>query len=137
MERSSVCRCYAPIWPYRSAPKIFTAVADTLEWCIASQGVNYVTHYLDDSVCSNGSTRLGSLFKELINTKSSMQRFKCPSGPRKIRRPFNRINFPVNITKLLLSVPNEKLAHLIDSLDHWIQRKTCTHRKLESLIGIL
>ena len=32
----------------RSAPKIFTVVADALEWCIATQGVKHVTHYLDD-----------------------------------------------------------------------------------------
>ena len=31
-----------------SVPKIFRAVVDTLEWCIAAQGVKHVTHYLDD-----------------------------------------------------------------------------------------
>ena len=30
----------------RSAPKIFTAVADALEWCIRQQGVHQVYHYL-------------------------------------------------------------------------------------------
>ena len=32
----------------RSAPKIFTAVADALEWCISQHGVEYIFHYLDD-----------------------------------------------------------------------------------------
>jgi len=32
----------------RSAPKIFNAVADTLEWCLATEGVEVVYHYLDD-----------------------------------------------------------------------------------------
>ena len=32
----------------RSTPKIFTAVADALEWCVAVQGVENVSHYLDD-----------------------------------------------------------------------------------------
>ena len=32
----------------RSAPKIFNAVADALEWCIASEGVEVMYHYLDD-----------------------------------------------------------------------------------------
>ena len=32
----------------RSAPKIFNAVADGLEWCVARAGVQYVYHYLDD-----------------------------------------------------------------------------------------
>ena len=32
----------------RSAPKIFIAVADALEWCLAAEGVEVVYHYLDD-----------------------------------------------------------------------------------------
>ena len=31
----------------RSAPIIFTAVADALEWCIRRQGVTDIDHYLD------------------------------------------------------------------------------------------
>ena len=32
----------------RSAPKIFNALADALEWCVASGGVVNIFHYLDD-----------------------------------------------------------------------------------------
>ena len=32
----------------RSDPKISKAVADALEWCIATQGVKHATHYPDD-----------------------------------------------------------------------------------------
>lgn len=31
-----------------SAPKIFTAVADAVEWIVRQQGVQFVIHYLDD-----------------------------------------------------------------------------------------
>lgn len=35
--------------PYglRSAPKIFTVVADALEWCLWQSGVTHIDHYLD------------------------------------------------------------------------------------------
>ena len=34
-----------------SAPKIFTAVADALEWCIRQRGgVQFIDHYMDDFV---------------------------------------------------------------------------------------
>ena len=33
-----------------SAPLIFTAVADTLEWVVKQQGVQYLYHYLDDFI---------------------------------------------------------------------------------------
>ena len=34
----------------RSAPKIFTALADALQWIICRQGATWVAHYLDDFV---------------------------------------------------------------------------------------
>ena len=34
----------------QSAPKIFTAIVDALEWCMAQEGVQAVYHYLDDFI---------------------------------------------------------------------------------------
>ena len=34
----------------RSAPKIFTAVADALQWCCLQQGVSWLALYLDDYI---------------------------------------------------------------------------------------
>ena len=34
----------------RSAPKLFTAFADALEWCIRQEGVENIYHYLDDFI---------------------------------------------------------------------------------------
>ena len=34
----------------RSAPKIFTALADALQWAFQKQGVTWVAHYLDDYI---------------------------------------------------------------------------------------
>ena len=33
-----------------SAPKIFSAVEDALQWCIKQLGASLVEHYLDDSL---------------------------------------------------------------------------------------
>ena len=32
----------------RSAPKLFTAVADALAWALYQRGIKYLLHYLDD-----------------------------------------------------------------------------------------
>ena len=34
----------------RSAPIIFSAVADALEWIVRSSGVDHICHYIDDFV---------------------------------------------------------------------------------------
>jgi hypothetical protein len=43
----------------RSAPIIFTAVADALEWCVREKGVPGIDHYLDNftNVAPPGSPR--------------------------------------------------------------------------------
>ena len=35
----------------RSAPKIFNAVADALQWCLRHKGIEFVYNYLDDFLC--------------------------------------------------------------------------------------
>ena len=45
----------------RSAPKIFTAIADTAEWIVKQQGVEFVIHYLHDFlVVTAGDEHQGS-----------------------------------------------------------------------------
>ncbi len=41
-----------PMLPFglRSAPKIFNAVADALNWCLQQAGIRFVQHYLDDFI---------------------------------------------------------------------------------------
>ena len=34
----------------RSAPKIFSAIADTLQWILIQQGIKHILHYLDDFI---------------------------------------------------------------------------------------
>ena len=32
----------------QSAPKIFTAIADVVEWIVKAEGVDFIVHFLDD-----------------------------------------------------------------------------------------
>ena len=58
----------------RSAPLIFTALADGLEWAIRQRGVEYIFHYVDDFIvlehpgtdeCANGMATSISTMEEL------------------------------------------------------------------------
>ena len=40
--------CTLMAFGLRSVPKIFSAVADALEWCVGQRRVEYIFHYLDD-----------------------------------------------------------------------------------------
>ena len=58
-----------PMLPFglQSPPKIFSAVADALEWHLRQRGIRYVYHYLDDFiiVASPGSGECASALTTL------------------------------------------------------------------------
>ena len=60
----------------RSAPKIFTALADALEWLARQEGVESLMHYLDEE-CRDALHKLLSLFGRL----------KVPVAPEKLEGP--------------------------------------------------
>ena len=72
-----------------SAPKLFNAVADTIEWIIYQQGVNPVFHYLDD-----GAPRLRAMCCPLVSGTHSV----CPTWhtnrSRKSRGSVDNSNIP-------------------------------------------
>ena len=47
VEGSDLCGCCLP-FGMRSAPKIFNALADAVEWAVKQNGVEHLWHYLDD-----------------------------------------------------------------------------------------
>ena len=71
----------------RSAPKIFTAVADALLWIMLQRGVTMVDHYLDDFVtmgppdtdsCGVNLDRILAVCRDL-GVPLAMEKLECPS----------------------------------------------------------
>ena len=67
----------------RSAPKIFSAIADAAEWIVKSKGVGFVIHYLDDFL--------------LIGAPASLE---CREALEVVLNIFNRLGLPVAMDKL-------------------------------------
>ena len=123
----------------RSAPKVFTAVADALEWCIRQQGVTGIDHYLDDFVIVAPPT--GASCHIFLQTMQD----ECASlgvtlAPEKTEGPTTCLVFlgiEVDTVAGRLRLPREKLIRLQQDVDRWLGRKTCQRRELESLVGTL
>ena len=123
----------------RSAPKIFMAVADALQWIMLSGGVTMVDHYLDDfitigppdsDVCSRNLAQILTLCKEL----------GVPLAGDKLVGPTHCLTFlgiEINTRTGTLCLPADKLARLKATLVQWSSRRSCQRRQLESLIGTL
>ena len=70
----------------RSAPKIFSAVADAVEWAARHEGVRFVIHYLDDFL--------------VIGTPNTSE---CAAALKKLLNLFHRLGLPVAVEKRELS----------------------------------
>ena len=77
----------------RSVPKIFTALADALEWCIAQKGVEHIFHYLDDFLVM-GPPR-SSLCQEYLSILETLcAHLGVPLTPEEKRWTFSNSHLP-------------------------------------------
>ena len=123
----------------RSAPKIFTAVADAAEWIARQQGVTTILHYLDDFLvighpdsaeCMANVTLLLSVFEQL----------GIPVAADKLEGPCQIIAFlgiELDTIQGITRLPSHKLEELQSLIATWVGRKSCLKRDLESLVGKL
>ena len=123
----------------RSACKIFTALADAVEWVTSQRGALGMAHYLDDYImwgapsskdCTDSLRILLEVCSELGILVASQ---KC-QGPSTCL-VFIGIEF--DTMSMELRLPEEKLGHLQALITSWRGRKSCQRKELESLVGHL
>ena len=129
----------------RSAPKIFSALADGLLWILHAHGAVCSLHYLDDflimgppdsQVCADALRTFLALCEEL----------GVPVAEEKTEGPSTTLTFlgiKIVTTTLQLRLPQDKLQNLAGLLDQWMRtsptqspRRSGMKRGLLSLIGL-
>ena len=121
----------------RSAPKIFSAIADAVLWAMHVNGLPWIIHYLDDFLllAPPNSDLHHQLLQVAIGTCSELG-----FTAHKLAGPTTCLTFlGVEIDSACgqLRLPTEKLLRLKEELGHWHHRSCCTKRELLSLIGVL
>ena len=105
----------------RSAPKIFNAIADALEWCVSRGGVESVYHYLDDFTVL-GLPGTGQCAESLHILQKICEDLGVPLAPEKQAGPSTTIEFlgiTIDTVQQELRLPEEKLARLRDLTTQW------------------
>ena len=123
----------------RSAPIIFSAIADDLQWIIQQKGVNHLFHYLDDFI-TIGPPQSQTCHHNLGVITSTCQQLGVPIEPDKTEGPAIRITFlgmEIDSVARIIRLPDDKLTRLRSLLTDWSGRKALTKRELLSLIGHL
>jgi len=129
----------------RSAPRIFSAIADVLEWRAKFEGIPIIFHYLDDFlIISPPSSDEGS--RHLHSLLELFERLRVPVAPEKVEGPascitFLGIEFDTNL--MILRLPQQKLQALKSMIAEWLERllsakkPSCSVKDLQSLVGSL
>ena len=123
----------------RSAPKVFTALADGLEWILRARGSCEVIHYLDDYLFIGppGSSECSKSLHLAVRTCTELG---VPLAMEKQEGPAHQLVFlgiVIDSANLELRLPADKLQRLLVAVQEWQSRRVCTKRELLSLIGQL
>ena len=123
----------------RSAPKIFTAIADAAEWIIRQRGVQIVLHYLDDFLLI-GSPASGECRNGMEVLLASFHQLGLPVATEKTEGPAPRLTFlgfEIDSMAMEIRLPHAKLVALKGAVEAWRGRGSCKKKDLESLVGKL
>ena len=123
----------------RSAPLIFSAVADALAWIMQQQGVGWVAHYVDDFI-TVGTPDSGECARYVDIMHKVCEDTAMPVEPEKDEGPATTISFlglELDSVANEVRLPQNKLQRLRSILGSWRGRKACKKRELLSLIGSL
>ena len=123
----------------RSAPKIFSAVADALTWAMMVDGIPELMHYLDDFLFFSppGSTFAPTVLSKAVAVCDTLG---VPVAPNKLEGPAVSMTFlgiGIDTLKQELYLPSDKLARLCQTIRAWQSKRACKKRDLLSLIGQL
>ncbi len=123
----------------RSAPKIFTAVADALQWVIQRRGVTFIWHYIDDFIMC-GPPASSVCAGSLQTTISVCAELGMPVAEHKTAGPATCLvvlGIEIDTMAGQLRLPLDKLQRLKALLSSWQHKKYCFRKELESLVGLL
>ena len=123
----------------RSAPLIFSALADCLQWIMEQRGADNVFHYLDDFL-TVGKGRSPQCSANLEVMKHTCADTGSPVEPEKLEGPATVIGFlglELDTNEMVVRLPSDKLARLMEMLSAWRGKKACRKRELLSLVGVL
>ena len=123
-----------------SAPFIFTAIADLVEWILVHYyGVDFLHHYLDDFL-TLGTPASPICHSNLQTCIQQCKKLGLPLHPDKLEGPvtcLTILGIELYSDKLQACLPADKRDRIIALLEEWSTKHFCKRWELESLISHL
>ena len=140
MWRDKYCVDMALPFGLQSAPYIFTAIADTIQWMAThNHGVDFLRHYLHDflTLCPPASAVCYNNLQACIQLCSKLG---LPLHPDKLEGPstcLSILGIELGLSTVQARLPPQKRERIIALLGMGMAKRFCRWRELESSIGHL
>ena len=123
----------------RSAPRIFTALADAIEWGAQQLGVTWLLHYLDDYIIlgAPGSQECAANMATFLEL---CRMLGVPIAMEKCEGPTTKLTYlgiEIDTVRMELRLPDKKLQLVRTEIQEWLSRDSANKKELESLVGVL
>ncbi len=123
----------------RSAPLLFTVLADMLQWVSIQRGATWVRHYVDDFI-TVGAPGTSECDSNLGLLKKICEEAGMPTEPEKEEGPATTLVFlgmELDSTARQIRLPQDKLQKLRAMLQEVRGMKACRKRRLLAVIGLM
>ena len=121
-----------------SGPKILSAVADTLQWILSTNGITHSLHYLDNYIMVTDSLDKALIQKDILT--STYESLGVPLQYSKLESPSSCLTFlgiDVDTESLQLKLPSDKLSRFKCELSRCCHHCSVLKQELQSLTGLL
>ena len=123
----------------KSAPLLFMALGDTLEWLAKAHGAGWLRHYIDNFVTveapeTSDCARSMRAFKEVCGRKGMPLDDGKEEGPATV---LTFLGMELDTQQGEVRLPRERLLGLTKKLEEWKGMKSCRKRELLSVVGHL
>ena len=108
----------------RSAPKLFTTLADAVQWLIKEKEVDFCIHYHDDYLFIEPP---GAHTHALAAATQTLAELSIPMAPDKVEGPVTRVTFlgiELDSQTLTARLPTDKLQRLTSMISKWKDQKS-------------
>ena len=122
----------------RSAPKIFSAVANALQWIVVNKGVRNLLHYLDGFIFVSESLEEASINKQIL--VDTFNHLGVPLELSKLEGPVMYLTFlgiEGDNRTLQIRLSSDKILHLKEEIAAAVSKRCLSKCALQSLTGLL
>ena len=122
-----------------SAPKLFNASANALQWVVSQQGAHQLYHYLDGFIVLGPRVALNVL-AAYNALEQSCAVLGVPIAHEKMVALTTCLVFlgiEIDTSVMQARLPRDKLAEIATLVNQWRQKRACRKKELQSLAGHL